>query len=74
MKDQVKYQTDTVEFITFLLVQFADTLGSLSTHAFVTGRATGREHFGCQDSGVSHIFVLIIPNGEKELNNVNMIV
>ena len=26
MKDQVKSQTDTVEFITFLLVQFADTL------------------------------------------------
>lgn len=35
---------------------------------------TGREHFACQDSGVSHIFVLIIHNREKELNNVNVIV
>ena len=36
--------------------------------------ATGREHFACQDSGVSQISKLIISNGEKILSNVNVIV
>ena len=50
------------------------TTGSLSTRVFETRTATGREHFACQDRGVSHIFILIIPNGEKVLSNVNVIV
>ena len=49
-------------------------LGSLSTRVFETRTATGREHFTCQDSGVSQIFVLIISNGEKILSNVNLVV
>ena len=36
--------------------------------------ATGREHFTCQDSGVSQIVILIISNGEKILSNVNVVV
>ena len=48
-------------------------IGSLSTRVSETGTATGREHFSCQDSGASHIFILIIPNGEKVLSNVNAI-
>ena len=40
---------------------------------FETRTATGREHFTCQDSGVSQIFVLIISDGEKILNNVNVV-
>ena len=49
-------------------------LGSLSTRVFETWTATGREHFTCQDSGVSQIFVLIISDGEKILSNVNVVV
>ena len=49
-------------------------LGSLSTRVFETRTATGREHFTCQDSGVSQIFVLIISDGEKILSNVNVVV
>ena len=50
-------------------------LGSLSTRVFETRMATGREHFTCQDSGVSQIFVLIISNGERILlSNVNVVV
>ena len=45
----------------------------LSTRVFETRTATGREHFTCQDSGVSQIFVLIISNGEKILSNVNVV-
>ena len=37
-------------------------LGSLSLRVFETRTATGREHFVFQDSGVSHIFILIISN------------
>ena len=48
--------------------------GSLSTHVFETRTATGRENFACQGSGVSHIFILIITNGEKILSNVNVVV
>ena len=48
--------------------------GSLSTRVFDTPTATGREHFTCQDSGVSQIFVLIICTGEKILSNVNVVV
>ena len=50
------------------------SLGSLSTRVFETRTATGREHFTCQDSGVSQIFVLIFSNGEKILSNVNVVV
>ena len=49
-------------------------LGSLSTHAFETRTATGREHSVCQDSGVSQIFILIIHNREKVLSIVNVMV
>ena len=45
---------------------------SLSTRVFERRSATGREHFVCQDSGVSQIFILIIFNGEKILRNVNV--
>ena len=48
-------------------------LENLSTRVFETRTATGREHFACQDSGVSQIFVLIISNGEKVLSNVNVV-
>ena len=43
-------------------------LGSLSMRVFETRPGTG------QDSGVHTIFILIIFNGEKILNNVNVIV
>ena len=36
--------------------------------------ATGREHFACQASGVSQIFVQIISNVEKVLSNINVVV
>ena len=49
-------------------------LGSLSTRVFETRTATGREHFTCQDSGVSQIFALIISDGEKILSNINVVV
>ena len=42
--------------------------------AFEKRTATGKEHFVSQDSGVSHIFVLIISDGEKILSNVNVAV
>ena len=47
---------------------------SLLKLPFETRTATGREHFACQDSGVSQIFILIISNGEKILGNVNVVV
>ena len=62
---------------TFLLLPHFDVIcdvGSLSTRVFETRRATGREHFTCQDIGVSQIFVPIISNGEKILSNVNVVV
>ena len=49
-------------------------IGSLSTRVFETRTATGREHFACQESIVSQIFVLLISNGEKILSNVNVVV
>ena len=49
-------------------------IGSLSTRAFETGTTTQRDHFECQDSGVSHIFTQIISNGENILGNVNVVV
>ena len=52
----------------------ARTLGSLSTRVFETRTATGREHFACQGSGISQIFILIISHGEKILSNVNVVV
>ena len=47
-------------------------VGSLSTRVFETRTATGREHSVCQDSGVYHIFILIIHNREKVLSIVNV--
>ena len=52
---------------------FDVVIGSLSTRVFETRTATGREHFACQDSGVSQIFKLLVSNGEKILSNVNLI-
>ena len=48
-------------------------IGNLSTRVFETRAATGREHFACQASGISQIFVLIISNGEKILSNVTVV-
>ena len=48
-------------------------IGNLSTRVFETRTATGREHFACQESGISQIFVLIISNGEKILSNVTVV-
>ena len=45
-------------------------LGSLSTRVFETRTAIEREHFTCQDSGVSPIFIIIISNGENILSIV----
>ena len=47
-------------------------LGSLSTRVFETRTPTGREHSVCQDSGVYHIFILIIHNREKVLSIVSV--
>ena len=41
-------------------------------HVFETWTATGRDHFMCQDSGVSQIFMVIISNGGKILSNVKV--
>ena len=49
-------------------------IGSLSTRVFESRKATGREYFMFQDSGVSQIFILIISNGEKILGDVNVVV
>ena len=49
-------------------------LGSLSTRVFETWTATGREHFACQNSGVSQICILIIFKREKILCNINVVV
>ena len=51
-----------------------ESLGSLSTRVLETRTTTGREHFACQGSGVSQIFLVIISNGEKILSNVNVVV
>ena len=50
------------------------SVGSLSTRVLETRTATGKEHFACEDSGVSQIFILIISNGEKIFSNVNVVV
>ena len=44
-----------------------------STHDFETRTATGRKNFVRQDRIVSQIFMLLISNGEKILNNVNAV-
>ena len=49
-------------------------IGSLSTPVFEMRTATGSEHFKCQDSSLSQIFILTISNGEKILSNVNVVV
>ena len=41
---------------------------------FETQRATGREHFAREGSGLFQIFILIISNGEKILSNVKVVV
>ena len=46
----------------------------ISTRVFETRTATGREHFACQDGGISQIFILVISNGESILSNVNVVV
>ena len=48
-------------------------LGSLGNRVFERRTATGREHFACQDSGVSQIFILIIFKGENILSDVNVV-
>ena len=53
---------------------FMLSIGSLSTHIFETRTATGRKHFEWQDSAVSQIFILIIPDREKVLSKVNVVV
>ena len=45
-------------------------VGSLSTRVFET--RTAKKHSVCQDSGVYHIFILIIHNREKVLSIVNV--
>ena len=57
-----------------LLSECATALGNLSTRVFETRTATGREHSMCQDSGVSHIFIVIIQNREMVLSIVNVMV
>ena len=39
----------------------------ISDFIFETRTATGREHSVCQDSGVSQLFIVIIPNRETYL-------
>ena len=46
-------------------------IGSFSTRVFETRTATGREHFACQDSGISQNILLTIPNGGKIPNNIS---
>ena len=46
----------------------------ISTRVFETRTATGRGHSVCQDSGVSHIFILIIQNREMVLSMLNVMV
>ena len=60
-------------FVERLLTRFlgcaAMVLGILSTRVFETRTATGRDQFAFQDSCVSQIFIRIISNGEKKLDN-----
>ena len=56
------------------LISSSDTLGSLSTHVFETRTATGKEHLAFEDPIVTHIFILLVSNGEKILSNVNVVV
>ena len=52
----------------------AGIIGGLSTSVFETRMPIAKEHFACQGSGVSHIVILIIFNGERILSNVNVVV
>ena len=47
--------------------------GNLNALVSETRTATGRENFAFKDSEVSHIFILILSNGEKILTNVNVV-
>ena len=49
-------------------------IAALSDRVYETRTSTGREHFACQDSDVSKIFILTISNGGKILNNINVVV
>ena len=53
---------------------YLNIFGSLSRRVFETRTATGREHFACQDSDLSKIFILTISNGGKILSNINVVV
>ena len=49
----------------------------LRTSRFITATpttATGKEHFVCQDRGVSQVVILIISNEEEILSNINVVV
>ena len=63
----------TIRLQMLLLPSHCCIIGSLSTRVFETRMATGSEHFTCQNSGVCQIFILMISNGEKVLNNVNVV-
>ena len=70
-----RYCNHFVTISAFLIWQGcgSSSIGSLSMRVFKTRTPTGREHFKCQDNGVSHIFILIISNGEKILSNINVV-
>ena len=72
MQTGQKFQSYPIRYHLPCLV--LETIGSLSMRVFEMQTATGREHFACQDSGVSQIFILSISNGEKILSNVNVVV
>ena len=50
------------------------TIESLSMGVFETWTASGRGHLEFQDIVVSQTFIPIISNGEKILDNVNLVV
>ena len=58
----MKYWDFTLSKSSYLHPLAVKILGSLSTRVFETRTATGKEHFACEDSGVSQIFILIISN------------
>ena len=86
MRNHNQFLLSIVSYPFYLFGEFAEVLnltgksdaykklGNLSTRGFETRTATGREHFACQESIVSQIFVLLISNGEKILSNVNVVV
>ena len=69
---EVNIEDDRFTVVCSRQVVFKTLIGSLGTRVFETRTATGRGHSVCQDSGVSHIFMLIIHNREKVLSIVNV--